>query len=47
MQFGLTNAPATFQAFMNQIFAPYLHKFVLAFFDDIYPNLQQNKRRAS
>ncbi|KAL0552088.1 hypothetical protein IC582_011184 [Cucumis melo] len=35
MSFGLTNAPATFQALMNQVFLPYLRKFMLIFFYDI------------
>jgi hypothetical protein len=35
MQFGLTNAPATFQSLMNSILQPYLRKFTLVFLDDI------------
>ncbi|KAI5615365.1 hypothetical protein C0J50_10790 [Silurus asotus] len=35
MPYGLSIAPAVFQNFMNEVFRPFLHRFVIVYIDDI------------
>lgn len=35
MLYGLANSPSMFQAFMNEVFWEYLHRFVIIYIDDI------------
>ena len=43
MSFGLTNAPAAFMDLMNQVFRPFLDRFVIVFIDDILVYLKSEE----
>ena len=42
MLFGLTNAPASFQKYINKIFAKKLDIFVIVYLDDIKIYINDN-----
>ena len=44
MLFGLTNAPATFQALINNMLCPCLDRFVCAYLDNIVIYLKTFKK---
>ena len=46
MSFGLTNAPAAFMDLMNQVFRPFLDRFMIVFIDEILVYLRSEEEHA-
>ncbi len=44
MPFGLANAPAVFQSFINEIFRDMLNQYVIAYIDDVVEVLDEDSR---
>jgi hypothetical protein len=43
MLFRLTNAPASFQRFINEVLQEYLHSFIITYLDDILIFLKEKE----
>ena len=46
ISFGLTNAPAAFMDLMNQVFRPFLDRFMIVFIDNILVYLKREVKKS-